>query len=315
MIVYLIYIIIGTFINSTIILYTVFKFKKKLIDLIRILISGKIKSLEDGKGSGIEKWIYNHYNKYIPIKYRNIDKESGIENISPYWIERLMSLILSYRFWIYFILIYILLVSGLLSCIYLINIEEEDDDHQIDIINDFNKIYNFILSSNGTSILKKIKNQVNEYTIINYQNTDILWTKILDDKGDYGFRYLNITNILMFLKEWQEQNKRSSYYCFCPVFIGIINTNIHFYYKNKEWNIIYNFTTKDVSFSRDKKLSTMITYNNKELEKLNYILTEKYIKHGNDLAIKYYTSKQESKEILLNTQETICFNHCTQINT
>lgn len=301
---YLILVIIYVFVVLIITTGSVFKYKKKLIIFFRKLVYDKINE------STHSKMLYRYYSKkYIPQEYRGIDREAAIENALPYWIEKVLSIVFSYRTWVYMTLIYIILLVGILQCLYI-----ENNHHEpIYIINDFNMIHKFILSSNGTFILQQtIKNQKEDYDRIIIHNDTILWTKILDQQGTYNFQYLNTTGILTFLSEWQYQNK-ASHYCFCPIFIGIINPKIYFYYNRSidNWSIIYNFTVNDDLWIKDK--TTVLTFKNTELQRLNSLLTgNNHVKHGNNMLIKYFTLKQEEKEYLFNKHETICFNHCIQ---
>lgn len=301
--------------------YSIKKNGKELNKTLRSIIKKKIDLLDDGKVSKIEKKLYYYYINYIPEKYRYIDNEMGIENVLPLWLEKILPWIFSVKILLPLICLYIIIpLFFLLHPIYIKN----DIDFNInDIINNYDDLYKYILSSNGSITLyyasKIVKNRDNDIKLI--QGNLLLGTKLLDQYGTIGFKYLNTSNLLLFLKQWQLLNNGSQY-CFCPLFIGILNPNIYFFYNKTidNWSIIVNFTTNNDLWTMDKSTTTLVTYRSKELQELNSLFTKnKLIKHNNYISIKYYNitkeEEEEEKETIFNINETICFIHCTRINT
>lgn len=330
----------------------------------REIIFNYTKRFEDSKDLWFfEKKIHNFYKKYIPQQYKYIDCENGINFPLPYWLEKFIDLIKNPLLWI-FILFLSLSFSILIFHFFIkiIPIQEEQQSGNlilcnnsllnynscliegINIFNDFESIYNFTTSFNGIKTIINISNN-NTSDIVVYSNSKdlIIYTKILNIKGEESFEFLNLTLIEQFLFNWQKNSikieniSNDLTFCFCPIFIGLKNNNIHFIFNenNKKWNFLFNpsIITNDL-WSNNKLTKTLITYTDK-LQYLNGNLTKwKFIEHSKTLSINYdiftieennnntestyfnltkITDKTQHKMIIY-LKDTACLLHCQKIN-
>lgn len=298
---------------------------------LRELIYNYLFKLEESKEiTKIEKMIFNLYNRIIPLKYRYIDREIGLKFPLPYWIEKLILIIYDPLFWICILfLIIIIFVLTINQWLFLFinndnihlnllgNYKCKDDDnniticliHENDIITNFTEIYNFIISNN--EIIKRnlrLSNNninINNYLYQNdYNNNSFIYSKLIDifykeeeEKEQERLlilkKFLNLTSIEDFLNKWKVLNEyENSTYCFCPIFLGILDSNIHFYFKEK-WIIMLNYTLNFEKNNNKNLYKTEINYpNNKELNYLNKNLTllknkQFYNEHYKNSIIEY----------------------------
>lgn len=328
----------------------------------REILFNYIKRYEDSKDLlYIEKKIHRFYLKYIPSQYRYIDYEKGIKHPLPFWLEQFINLIKDPLLWI-FILFLILSLSVLIYHFFIFIPPSQETEnlilciHNNDyntclieenyIINNIESIYNFSISDEGIKNIIENSTYSNDSNITFYSNSNdlIIYTKILNNKGEENFEFLNLTLIEKFLFKWQKNSIRVENisndltFCFCPIFIGLKNNNIHFIFNenDKKWKILFNpsIINNDL-WSNNKLTKTIITYHDK-LQNLNGNLTKwKFIEHSKTLSINYDIFKieninesgnyskffnltkiknKEQHKMIIYLKDTACFIHCQKIN-
>ncbi len=332
----------------------------------RELIFNYIKRFEDSKDLWFfEKRIHIFYKRYIPQRYQYVDYEKGIKYPLPYWLEQFIILLKNPLLWIFILFLFssfsILIfhfftttittttqqIEDLILCIQNYSIIKYDTCliETNYILNDFESIYNFTTSYQGIKNIIENSNNINDGDdIIVYSNSNdlIIYTKILNINGSESFEFLNLTSIENFLFKWQKNSIRVENisndltFCFCPIFIGIKNNNIHFLFieDDKKWKILFNpKIINDDIWSHNKLTKTIITYPHDKLQYLNGNLTKwKFIEHSKTLSINYdifitennennYSKyfnltkikNKEQHKIIIYLKDTACFTHCQKI--
>lgn len=295
-------------------------FKGEQINLFfRQNIKQYLTKLEEGKCRNIEKRCFKIYIKYVPNSFREIDRENGLANNLPDIFEKILYVILSYKFWISLFIIQLLLIIIIIVCLNLSLIiplflqqqhfnECDYSNNEIqcyinnsNILNDINQLYDSIILYPHF-----IKNYTSENKIeifINHDGLIILLLKYINYNGDEITSYFNFSSIELFLNKWKNEyynNNDNINYCFCPLYIGIKNNNLQFIYDYdfNKWLIIYNFTIKEDSiWTRKQTLKTIIKYKEKKLQNFVNNLTDKeFITIDKNIIIKYYDIKPIKEE-------------------
>ena len=337
---------------STLIAHYIVLFNDTTIEkYLRLNIKLYLNKLEEGRCNYLEKRCFNFYLKYIPIWYREIDRENGLENNLPSIFEKILYCILSPKFWFYTSIFYFILLVIILICLnlsLLIQIQTFDECilsnnktqcliYNFKIINNIDNLYQSIVSP-SSSFIKNYKSTNEIELFINNEGLIIILLKYIDFNGYEEIGYFNMSSIELFLNKWKEEynNNDDINYCFCPLYIGIKNNNLQFIYDydNNNWLIIYNFTIIDNVWTRKQKLKTVIKYKDKKLQDFVSNLTNKeFLNHDKNINIKYHEIKSEKgqkqqqnethlfinynssyiKEQILNIKQTSCIIHCLDL--
>jgi len=183
-----------------------------------------------------------------------------------------------------------------------------------EIINNFNELYNFnIMNYQIFNNLKIKKIETNYYE---YNNEKLINSNIIDisKKNISKSGFLNISSIENFLIDWQNNENKNSTFCFCPIFLGIINNNILFMFNetNKKWLFLINYKFIE---EKEKNIKSKIIFNNHHLQKFysNFKL-DSFIIHSKNSILEYeeFNNTKIQKSIYLN--DISCLLHCRNLN-
>lgn len=277
-------------------------------------------------------FIYLIFIKWIVIEVKKgepnvIKKKNHIrQNHSNLFFNKSLIELYSDYFSNKYVLFIIPIVISIIVGIYYFSNNVKDEDNinknisvinKDEIINNFSELYNFTIMN--YEIFKNLtikKFQTNYYS---FNNESLINSNIINisQKNISKSVYLNISSIENFLINWQNNENKNSTFCFCPIFLGIINNNILFMFNQtlQKWVFLINYKFIE---ENEKNLKSKIIFNNETLQKFytNFKM-DPFIIHSENSILEYEEFKNESINKIRNniySNDISCILHCKNLN-